>query len=151
MTKSADPFGVTRRVVWFCCPGAPPVVLPWAPGNYRFAPDALTRTGPGCLLQCAAALLDDPEITRFLRLSFVSLFWSPGRPKRSIVANLAPKMPPKWSPKWSQSDNGRPLRNMHRHCRIVHPPPLGSSIFTVFLESTKKSPNITYKITILKI
>ncbi len=23
MPLSADPFGVTRRVVWFCCPGAP--------------------------------------------------------------------------------------------------------------------------------
>ncbi len=109
---SADPFGVTRRVVWFCCPGAPPVVLPWAPGNYRFAPDALTRTGPGCLLQCAAALLDDPEITRFLRLSFVSLFWSPGRPKRSIVAHLAPnysKMEPKMDLKVTQK--GSLLKN----------------------------------------
>ena len=28
--------------------------------------------------------------------------WRPGRPTRSIVANLAPKMLPKWSPKCSQ-------------------------------------------------
>ncbi len=52
----------------------------------------------------------------------MSLFGSPGRPKRSIVANFAPKMTPKWSPKWSHSDNGRPLRNMHRHSRIAYPP-----------------------------
>ncbi len=63
----------------------------------------------------------------------MSLFWPPGPPKRSIVANLASKMTPKWSPKWSQSDNGRPLRNMHRHCRIAHPPP----ILTAFLETEK--------------
>ncbi len=30
------------------------------------------------------------------------LFWRPGRPKRSIVANWAPKITPKWSPKWTQ-------------------------------------------------
>ena len=39
---------------------------------------------------------------QFFCLSFVSLFWPPGRPKRSIVANLAPKITPKRSPKWSQ-------------------------------------------------
>ena len=77
----------------------------------------------------------------------MSLFWPPGPPKRSIVANLAPKMTPKWSPKWSQSDNGRPLRNMHRHCRIAYPPPLGELHFHSFFrarqnhkQSHKKGP-----------
>ena len=71
-------------------------------------------------------------------LSFVSLFWPPGPPKRSIAANLAPKMTPKWSPKWSQSDNGRPLRNMHRHCRIAYPPPLGELHFHCFFRVPQK-------------
>ena len=64
-----------------------------------------------------------PFFVLFFCLSFVSLFWPPGRPKRSIVATLAPKMTPKWSPKWSQGDNGRPLRNMHRRCRIAYSTP----------------------------
>ncbi len=66
------------------------------------------------------------------------LFWPPGPPKRSIVANLASKMAPKWSPKWSQSDNGRPLRNMHRHCRIAHSPPLGELNFHCFFRDRTK-------------
>ena len=78
-----------------------------------------------------------PFFQLYFGLSFVSLFWPPGRPKRSIVANLAPKMTPKWSLKWSQSDNGRPLRNMHRHLRIAHPPPLGELNFTASLETEK--------------
>ena len=68
----------------------------------------------------------------------MNLFWLPGRPKRSIVANWAPKMTPKWSPKWSQSDNGRPLRNMHRHCRIAYPPPLGELHFHCFFRVPQK-------------
>ena len=72
----------------------------------------------------------------------MSLFWPPGRPKRSIVASLAPKITPKWSPKWSQSDNGRPLRTMHRHCRIAYPPTLGELHFHCFYRvQTKVTKN----------
>ena len=38
------------------------------------------------------------------------------RDRRSIVTNLAPKMTPKWSPKRSRIENGRPSRNIGRHC-----------------------------------
>ena len=71
-------------------------------------------------------------------LSFVSLFWPPGRPKKSIVANLAPKMTPKWSPKWSRSDERRPSRNMRQRERIACSSPLGSSVF--FSETGKRAP-----------
>ena len=81
----------------------------------------------------------------------MSLFWPPGRPKRSIVANLAPKMTPTWSPKWSQSDNARPLRNMHRHCRIAYPPPFGELLFHCFFRVRKKvTKNPLHGGTILK-
>ena len=55
-----------------------------------------------------------------------------GDQKRSIVANLAPKITPKWSPKWSRGNNGRSSRNMRRHERIACPPPPGSSVFAHF-------------------
>ena len=71
-------------------------------------------------------------------LSFVSLFWPPGRPKRSIVANLAPQITPKWSLEWSHSDNARPLRNIHRHCRIAYPRPLGELHFHCFFRVRQK-------------
>ena len=44
-------------------------------------------------------------------------------PIMSIVVPWAPQITPKWSPKWSQGNNGRPLRNIHRHGRIACPPP----------------------------
>ena len=69
-----------------------------------------------------------------LCILFGSLFQPPGRPKRSIVAILAPKM----TPKWSQSDNGRPLPNMHRHCRIAYRPPLGELHFHYFFRVRKQ-------------
>ena len=75
----------------------------------------------------------------FFSLSFVSLFWPPGRPKKSIVANLAPKMTPKWNPKWSRSDEGRPSRNMRRRGRIACPPP-GEPRFRSFSETRKRAP-----------
>ncbi len=95
------------------------------------APGPVTRVTSRDFLQ--------PFFQLYVGLSFVSLFWPPGPAKRSIVANLAPKMTPKWSLKWSQSDNGRPLRNMHRHLRIAHPPPLGELNFTASLETEKSN------------
>ena len=97
---------------------------------------------PGPVSRVTSHDLLQPFFKLYFGLSFVSLFWAPGRPKRSIVANLAPKITPKWSLKWSQSDNGRPLRNMHRHCRIAHPPPFGElhfhCLFRVPQKVTKK-------------
>ena len=58
-------------------------------------------------------------------------------PKMSIVAPWSPKLTPKWSPKWSQGNNGRPLRNMHKHGWIACPPPLGEPHFS----SSFKDPN----------
>ena len=52
----------------------------------------------------------------FFLPAFCDPVWSTGRPKRSIVTNLAPKTTPKWSPKRSRIANGRPSRNVGRHC-----------------------------------
>ena len=73
----------------------------------------------------------------FFKHLFIAQHGRPRPPKRSIVASWAPKMIPKWRPKGSQIDNGRPLRNLRRRERIAYPPPLGSSIFDIFLRTEK--------------
>ena len=109
----------------------------WEPSSllYSFLVARVAETGPpkGCTTN-----------NKKHKLNRIHLWgggcWRPGRPKRSIVANWAPKMTPKWSPKWSQVDNGRPSRNMHRRRQIACPPPLGELHFHSFFRVHK---NIT--------
>ena len=56
------------------------------------------------------------------------------------MANLASKMTPKWSPKRSQSDEGRPSRNMRRRGWIACPPPPWSPVVASFSETGKRAP-----------
>ena len=120
-----------RRSLWghqacdiVCVSSAPSVVLPLGPRNCVSVgeggdPSLEVRVG------FAGAHLE----TLFSMQLFGAQISPKGQPKVSIVANLAPNMTPKWNPKWTQSDNGRPLRNMHRHCHIVHLAPLWELYF----------------------
>ncbi len=56
------------------------------------------------------------------------------------MAPWTPNTTPKLNLKWSQGNNGRPLRNMHRHGRIACPPPLGRSIFVHVSRTQSKHP-----------
>ena len=85
----------------------------------------------------------DPKFHKKISLKQIHIWgpcWRPGRTKRSIVANWAPKTTPKWSPKWSPSNNGRSSRNMRRHERIACPPPPGELRFRSFSYTGKRSP-----------
>ncbi len=81
--------------------------------------------------------------------------WRLWRPKRSIVANLAPKTPPKWSPKRTQSDTKREPAQKHEKlsfcCYLLHLShvdclPKGSffddfwEFFRSFFRGIKKTP-----------
>ena len=65
-------------------------------------------------------------------------FGSPGPPKKSIVANLAPKMTPKWRSKWSQLQDCGPSPNMRLHGPIAYWTPLWGAIFPPLLRGHPK-------------
>ena len=124
--------GVIRRVRYL----PPPLPHPRGPKSVF---SLLPYPSPAPLLRTAADPRRHRKDTLICRACIIS---QPGRPKRSIVANFAPNMNSEWKPKWTQSDNGRPSRNMRRHHQIVHLLPFREPNFVFFFESYNKSQKL---------
>ena len=83
--------------------------------------------------------LRDETATKLAALrDHCALFWTPGPPKKSIVANLAPKMTPKWRSKWSQLQDCGPSPNMRLHGPIAYWTPPWGAIFPPLLRGHQK-------------
>ena len=108
-------------------------------GQYAGFWNPQTPTGP---VHYASALTFCPFALSFFVAFFSTLKKRPlddyRRPKRSIVANLAPKTTPKRRSKWSQIEDCRPSRNMRLRVRIAYLPLPGEVLFCSESSSPKK-------------